>query len=232
LAERPLVSCVVVALNSAPWVEAAVRSILDQAYRPIEVIVVDAGSQDDTVAIVERLGDPVRVVIDPEGGPAATRNRGLTEAKGEFIAWLDADDLWLPEKLERQMARFEARPELQCSVTHVRNFWNEGLEAEEAHYRDHPRMQPIPGYAMTTVLARRSLFDEVGALNPDRWFGDAADWFIRARERGVEIELISDVLTLHRLRKDNLSRRRSRDSEDEFLDIVKSALDRRRGVSG
>lgn len=228
MAEPPLVSCIVAAHDSAPWVGAAIRSILDQTCRPLEVIVVDDGSRDETAAVAAQFGDPVRVVTQPPAGPAATRNRGLHEARGELVGWLDADDLWHPEKLERQMARFRERPDLDCSVTHVRNFWDEGLHEEEARYRDHPRMQPIPGYVMGTVLARRSVFDEVGELDTGRWFGDAADWFIRARERGTVIELLRDVLTFHRLRGDNLTRRRSRDSEDEFLDIVKSALARRR----
>jgi glycosyltransferase involved in cell wall biosynthesis len=228
LGKPPLVSCIVAAHNSAPWIEAAIRSILDQTYRPIEVIVVDDGSEDDTAARARALGDPVRVVTQPAAGPSATRNRGLHESRGEFVAWLDADDLWHPEKLERQMAHFRDWPDLDCSVTHAQNFWEEGLDEEAARYGDHPRMQPIPGYAMITVLARRSLFDEVGELDTSRWFGDAVDWFIRARERGATIELLPDVLTFHRLRRDGLSLGRSHDSEDEFLDIVKASLDRRR----
>jgi glycosyltransferase involved in cell wall biosynthesis len=226
-----LVSCVIAAYNSAEYVEEAIRSVLAQTYRPIEVVVADDGSQDATLELAAAFGEPVRVVTQETSGPAATRNLGLRKARGELIAFIDADDLWHPEKLARQTARLQARPELQASVTHVRNFWEEGHGELERHYRDHPRMQPVPGYATTTLLARRSAFDTVGDLDTGLWFGDAMDWFVRARELGVEVELMPDVLTFHRFHAGNLSRRRSRASEDEFLGLVKASLDRRRGRS-
>jgi glycosyltransferase involved in cell wall biosynthesis len=224
-----LVSCVIAAYNSAEYVEAAIRSVLAQTYRPIEVVVADDGSQDATRELAAAFGEPVRVVAQENAGPAATRNLGLRVARGELVAFLDADDLWHPEKLVRQTARFEARPELQASITHVRNFWAEDQAELESHYRDHPRMRPMPGYATTTLLARRSAFDVVGELDTGLWFGDAMDWFVRARDLGVEVELMPDVLTFHRFHPGNLSRRRSRESEDEFLGLLKASLDRRRG---
>ena len=226
-----LVSCVIAAYNSGEYVEEAIRSVLAQTYRPIEVVVADDGSQDATRELAGAFGEPVRIVTQENGGPAATRNLGLREMRGELVAFLDADDLWHPEKLARQMARFLARPELQASVTYVRNFWGTDEAELESHYRDHPRMQPMPGYATTTLLARRSAFDTVGELDTGLWFGDALDWFVRARELGVEIELMPDVLTFHRMHPGNLARRRSRDSEDEFLGLLKASLDRRRGRS-
>jgi glycosyltransferase involved in cell wall biosynthesis len=230
-ARGALVSCVVAAFNSARYVEEAIRSVLAQTHRPIEVVVVDDGSEDGTPDLAAAFGDPVRVVEQQNAGPAATRNRGVHEARGEFVAFLDADDLWHPEKLARQLARFEARPGLQASIAHVRNFWEEGQEELAEHYRDHRRMGAMPGYATTTLLARRPVFDTVGELDTSLWFADAVDWFVRARELGVEVELLPDVLTFHRLHPDNLTRRRSRASEDEFLTIVKGLLDRRRGRS-
>jgi glycosyltransferase involved in cell wall biosynthesis len=227
-----LVSCVVVTYNSAEFVEDAVRSVLAQTHRPIEVVVADDRSEDATRELAAAFGPPVRVVVtDETAGPAATRNFGLRETRGEFVAFLDGDDLWHPDKLVRQLARFAARPELQASIAHVRNFWEEGQDELQRRYDDHRRMGAMPGYATTTLLARRSAFHAVGELESDLWFADALDWFLRARELGVQVELIPDVLTFHRLHPDNLSRRRSRASEDEFLDIIKASLDRRRGRS-
>jgi glycosyltransferase involved in cell wall biosynthesis len=225
----PLVSCVVAAFNSERWVRDAIQSILDQTHRPIEVIVVDDGSRDATVQIARSFGDPVRVITQETAGPPATRNRGAREARGDYIGFLDGDDRWHPEKLDRQLSHLEARPALAGTVTYVRTFWADGHEAEEEHYRDHPRMKPIPGWATTTLLVRRPVFEAVGELDTELWFGDAVDWFMRARDRGFEIEMVPEVLTFHRLRRDNLTARRSRDSEEEFLDIVRASLERRRG---
>jgi glycosyltransferase involved in cell wall biosynthesis len=226
-----LVSCIVPAHNAAAHLRMALDSILDQTHRPLEIVVVDDGSTDDTAAIAASYGEPVRVVHQVDAGPAATRNLGIRSARAELVAFLDPDDLWHPEKLARQVARFRARPELDCSVTHVRMFWPEGHDDVERRYRDHPRMAGIPGYATGSLLARRSAFDRVGPLNTGLWFTDAVDWFVRAREHGLAIELLDDVLVFHRLHRDNLTSRREEASRDEFLALVKGALDRRRGRS-
>lgn len=86
----------------------------------------------------------------------------------------------------------------------------------------------IPGYSTTTLLAKRSAFDRVGLLNTQYWFGDATDWLSRAIEQGLIIEILSEVLTHHRMHESNLTRRRSEASREEFLNIVKASLDRRR----
>jgi glycosyltransferase involved in cell wall biosynthesis len=225
------ISCVVPAHNAAAYLGEALTSILGQTYPPFEVVVVDDGSTDETVDIARRHGPPVRVISRECGSPAATRNVGIEASNGEFVAFLDPDDVWHEDKLRRQLDRFRARPELDCSVTHVRNFWSDALSEEAAKYRDHPRMQPVAGYAFITVLARRRAFDHVGKLNPDRWFSDSVEWFIRARQRGLEIELLPDVLTLHRLHASNLTRRRDSASRNEYLDLVRASLVRRRAGS-
>jgi glycosyltransferase involved in cell wall biosynthesis len=228
LADQPPVSCVVPALNAAPWIERTLRSMLDQTHEPAEVIVVDGGSEDGTADIAGAFGPSVRVIVEPGESPPASRNRGIREAAHDLLAFLDADDLWHPEKLERQLARLQENPELAAVTSHVQNFWDEGFEAEADHYRDHQRMQPIPGYAMNCCLARREAFATVGPLADGLRFADGVEWFARARDAGVAVELMDDVLTYHRLHGMNMSRRQSVEGEDEFLDFVKSVVDRRR----
>lgn len=227
----PLVSCIVPAFNSERYLAEAIDSILAQTHRPIEVIVVDDGSEDGTSEITRRYGPPVRLVKQPCLGPAATRNLGLRSAGGSFVAFLDADDLWHPEKLSRQIARFEARPELDVSVTHARMFWIDALRQEAQTHDSTTRTGAIPGYATTTVLARRALFDRIGDFNTGLWFSDATDWFVRVTEAGAVLELMDDVLVYHRMHERNLTRRRSDASRDEFLMIAKRVLDRRRATA-
>ncbi|MEA3412233.1 MAG: glycosyltransferase family A protein [Pseudomonadota bacterium] len=224
----PLVSCIVPAFNSERYLAEAIDSILAQTYQPIEVIVVDDGSVDGTSDIARCYGPPVRLVTKSTQGPAATRNLGLHIARGTFVAFLDADDLWHREKLALQMARFETRPELEVSVTHAQMFWIDALENEARTYDDTTRTGAIPGYATTTVLARRSLFERIGDFDTGLWFSDATDWFVRVTEAGAVLELMDDVLVYHRMHERNLTRRRSDASRDEFLMIAKRVLDRRR----
>ena len=113
----PTVSVVVPSYNRASCLEATVNSILGQTVPPTEIIIVDDGSIDDTAAVCSRFPEPVRYVYRPNGGTAAAKNTGMREARGELIAFLDADDLWDPIKLETQIALHAAHPEIGWSLT-------------------------------------------------------------------------------------------------------------------
>ncbi len=224
----PLVSCVVPVFNGERYLREALDSILAQTYRPLEIIVADDGSTDETPKIVAAFGNRLRYLRQGNQGPAAARNLGIRAATGEFIAFLDADDLWHAEKLERQMARFQVRPELDYCVTYTQNFWVLELRLEAERYRRNRVAQPLPGYVTQTLFARRAVFDSVGLFNTALAHGDSTEWFLRAAEHGAVMELLPQVLTRRRLHSENRSRLRASDSREEFLRIVKSSLDRRR----
>jgi glycosyltransferase involved in cell wall biosynthesis len=110
--KRTLTSVVIPAYNAELYIERTLRSALCQTYRDIEVIVVDDGSTDNTRAIAETFAgtdDRVRIISVPNGGVAKARNLGIAEAKGEYVAFLDADDLWHPTKIERQVAAMSGK---------------------------------------------------------------------------------------------------------------------------
>ena len=224
----PLISSIVPVFNGERYLKEALDSIRAQTYRPLEIIVADDGSTDGTAAIVAGYGEEVRYLFQPNAGPAAARNLGLSAARGEFVAFLDHDDLWHPEKLARQMARFQARPDLDVSVTHVQNFWIPELSDEAARYKDHRRSQAVPGYTTTTLLARRTLFDSVGGFDPVVQHGDSTEWFLRVAEHGAVMELLPDVLSDRRLHQTNRTWHMATASRDQYLRIVKTSLDRRR----
>lgn len=223
-----LISCIVPVYNGARYIAQAIDSILGQTYAPLEVIVVDDGSSDNTREVVAGFGSRVACLYQENAGPAAARNRGLAAARGEFIAFLDADDLWHAEKLQRQSALLAQRRELDYCVAHVQNFWEPGMEAESRQFRDHRRSRPLPGYSTQTLLSRRSLFDAIGSFNPDLGHSDDTDWFLRANEYGARGTLLPDVLTFRRLHPHNRSRMHAQNSREEYLRLVKENLDRRR----
>jgi glycosyltransferase involved in cell wall biosynthesis len=224
----PRISCIVPAYNSARYLGEAVDSILAQTYRSIEIIVADDGSTDDTATIAASYGAAVRFVAQATAGPPATRNLGVRAATGEFVAFLDADDLWHPEKLALQMARFVSRPELGVSVTQIKHFWIPELADEEQHFRGDARGGALPGYVTMTMLARRALFDSVGLFDATLWHSDASDWLLRAAGRGTTVEMLPQVLVSHRMHHANLSRRYGAESRLEFVRLVKRSLDERR----
>jgi glycosyltransferase involved in cell wall biosynthesis len=224
----PLVSCIVPVFNGERYIREALDSIFAQTYRPLEIIVADDGSTDRTSEIVATFKDTVLYLKQNNAGPATARNLGIRAASGDFIAFLDADDLWHREKLERQMARFQARPELEYCVAHAQNFWIAEMDAEAEKYQRHRISQPLPGYVTGTLLARRAIFDAVGLFNPALAHGDSTDWFLRAAERGAVMEVLDDVLLFRRLHPANRSRVLAARSRDEFLRLLKLSLDRKR----
>jgi glycosyltransferase involved in cell wall biosynthesis len=226
-----LVSCIVPTYNGEAYLAEALDSILGQTYQPLEIIVADDGSTDGTLEIATGYGPRVRVIAQANAGPAAARNLGVREACGRFVAFLDQDDVWHPEKLTRQMGRFEARPDLDLSVAHVQRFWTADLRVQEHEFREHRVSRGLPGYITGTFLVRRRVFDVVGPFDTGVRFADSMEWFLRAVERGVISELLPDVLLRHRMHGRNLSQSEARGSRDEFLRILKASLDRKRALA-
>jgi glycosyltransferase involved in cell wall biosynthesis len=129
---RALVSCIVPVFNGERYIQQALESIHQQTYRPLEIIVVDDGSTDNTKEVVRNLGICVQYIEQGNLGPAAARNLGINLAKGDFVALLDSDDLWHQEKLTKQMARFQAKQELDVCITHINHFEDSEI-GEERH---------------------------------------------------------------------------------------------------
>ncbi len=224
---KPLVSCIVPVFNGERYLAEALDSILAQTYQPLDVIVVDNDSTDGTVQVAAGYGERITYFRQANAGPAGGRNRGLDAARGEFIAFLDADDLWHEEKLARQMARFEVRPELELCLTHLQHFWGPEMKDEEELFRDHRFSGALPAYVVQAMLARRALFDAVGRFDPSLTPNEDTDWFMRAVDRGTVTEILPDVLIFRRMHESNLSRDQTT-MFDLLPRIFKASLDRRR----
>ena len=233
MSDRPLISCIVPVYNGENYLAEALDSILDQSYRPLEIIVVDDGSTDGTAQVGARYADQITYLHQPNRGPAAARNRGIRAAKGEFLAFLDADDLWVKDKLSYQMSKFEARPELEMCVSHVKNFWIPELEGEREKMRDTYFAGQLPGYTLQTLLVRRSAFDRVGYLDESiGLLGDDTDWFVRAKEKSLHSEMLNDVLVHRRMHHTNISRTTLNPrGKEEIMKVVLAKIARDRGNS-
>ena len=117
MADGPKITAVIPSYNSAGFLPEAVESVLSQSYADVELIVVDDGSVDDTSEVIGRYGDAVKYIYKENGGVSRARNTGIEAASGEFIAFLDADDAWLPQKLELQMKVIESRSDSLAAHT-------------------------------------------------------------------------------------------------------------------
>jgi len=224
------VSCIIPCYNAERFLSEALESALAQTCPPTEVIVIDDGSTDRSPEVAATYAGRITYVRQDNAGPAAARNRGMELARGEFIAFLDADDLWHREKLERQAARFAERPELEICITHLTAFWEAEVRHEEETLRGRLGAdRALPGYVLQTMLARRSAFEKIGVLNPALRFGEDTDWFIRARDAGIALELMPDALLFRRFHSSNLTRSRGNAVlKSGILDMIQSSIERRR----
>ena len=206
----PLVSCIVPVYNGECYLAETLDSIVAQTHQPVEIFVIDDGSTDRTAAVAASFGPRVQYCWQENAGEAAARNRGLSLAQSEFVAFLDADDLWHPEKLDRQIAQFQGKPEIDLCFTAFQNFWIPELAEEAQHYRGSPLAQPQSAWSTSTILARRSVFARFGKFVDDGSLTAGSEsmiWFLHAREKGAVIEVLPEVLMYRRLHTSNTSRK-------------------------
>jgi glycosyltransferase involved in cell wall biosynthesis len=222
--ERSLVSCIVPVHNGAAFIAEALASIFAQAGPALDVVVVDDGSSDNSAGIAAAFSG-VRVHRKAQAGVAAARNDGLALARGDLVAFLDADDLWLPGKLAAQLAALDADPRADYCLTLVRHALTAGAAAEIAVPGNG---EPMHGRLMQCLLARRRAFDTVGTFDTGTTTRADQDWFLRAEEKGLIGVMVDEVFTIRRIHGDNHSLRNAGNVRDDFLQIAKRNLDRRR----
>ena len=229
-AEAPLVSCVIPVRDGARFLGEAIDSALGQSYRPIEVIVSDDGSRDRTPDIACAYGPSVTYVSGPAAGPPAARNRGLGAARGELVAFLDADDRWRAGKLELQVARFARDPALALCLAQAQPLWAPELAETRLRVARDRLVVVVTACLLSTAVVRRTLFDTVGAFDETRPLGDDTDWFQRAIAAGVSVEILPDVLVERRIHPDSLTHGTNVVSRARLLAHVRGLVDGRRAT--
>jgi glycosyltransferase involved in cell wall biosynthesis len=228
--KQPLVSVIIPTYNNAHFLCASLDGILNQTFRDFEIIVVDDGSTDDTETIVQPYLDSIRFFRKVNGGPATARNLGIKNSTGEFIAFLDADDLWLKTKLELQVNHLQDNPRVGLVFTDAVRFDAEG------NFR--PSFRETYGYvpsekifeqllfnhfiALPSVMVRRRCLDDVG------WFDEsltgAEDYNLYLRlARKYEFGFLDKVLVHIRLHGASLSDNLAQMCEDEIKNLDKIA---------
>jgi glycosyltransferase involved in cell wall biosynthesis len=208
---KPLVSAIIPNYNYARFVGEAVESALGQTYPNIEVIVVDDGSTDNSLEVLEQYRDRIKIVEQENSGVCVARNRGVAESKGEYIAFLDADDVWLPEKIEKQVKKFES--EIDMGLVHVGvidiNASGEklathlnGMEGDVAGELIMFERAVILGGGSGVMIPRR-VFDDVGGF--DESLSTSADWDLYFRIGfAFSVGFIRQPLLKYRLHSSNM----------------------------
>lgn len=238
----PSLSVVIPCYNASRWIDATLRSVLGQHWPgQLEVVVVDDGSKDDSAERVAMHAAPVRLVQQRNAGVAAARNHGIELAQGEWVAFIDADDIWLPGKLAAQWATLQARPDaaMSCTGWHV---WSSDEPEPDPELVEQLAQAPQGDARWTgpngwvypelllscevwtsTVMVRRQLLRELGGFDTSLRIGEDYDLWLRA-SRLTRIERVQRPLALYRMHPGSLTK--TAPAENYQAVVVQRALRR------
>ena len=215
------ISVIIPAFNSQSFIREALNSVSNQSSPIHEVICVDDASTDHTVSLI-RSEFPTVTILQNESnaGPSFTRNRGLSVATGDMIAFLDADDYWLPDSLESLSREFVTDPLLELTAGVTELFFaadHNGGTPGEPHFNAY----------MSSMLIKRSVFTKIGTFNTDMRLSEDHDWFLRAREAGICMKITDKIVLRKRVHATSTTHQLTF-SQSGMMQAIKNSLDRRR----
>lgn len=214
-------TAVIPAYNAEAFIGEALRSILAQSVPPDRVIVVDDGSTDGTADIVRTFAGAVEYVRQENTGPGGATTRGFAMVTTPWIATLDADDIWLPNKIEHQFDALERHPDSVGVFGRMTDFEGDPSTADRGGAYD--------GWSRSTMLIGTAEAVAAGAVaDVASKLGDMIDWLARVREAGHQLTMLPEVLTLRRRHPNNLSKRSREDLAKGYLAAARAAMLRRR----
>lgn len=207
----PTVSVITPTYNRAHLIRESIESVLKQTYTDFEHIVVDDGSTDDTAAVIQSIHDPrLHYIKRPNGGVSAARNTGLAAATGEWVAFLDSDDLYLPERLALQMAKIAEVPDAGLVFG---QYYSTTVTRKEKKLTDvcgnaveFSRLLMGPVFHWSTVLIRRTFLEQEGGFDTRFAVGEEWELTLRLALAGAKMVCVPQPLTLVRLQESSLSR--------------------------
>ena len=220
---EPLVSVVIPLFNGERFIAGAIESVRLQTYLAREILVVDDGSTDGGAEVAASIPG-VQVIRQENQGVSVARNAGVARSRGEFLAFLDHDDHWLPGKLDAQVRELTARPELGFVLCHLRYV----LKGPPPRwFRAATDGSPVPGFVPSCWLVRRSVFDQVGGFDPSYRNGGDTDWLARAKDLGIRHSMLPDVLVDYHVHDTNASANTGRATQ-ELVHLLRASVHRQR----
>lgn len=217
------VTVVIPVHNGERYLAEAIESVAGEGVH--QIVVVDDGSQDGSAEVAQGWGSPVELIRLSQGGIGRALNVGVRQARGELLAFCDADDLWSRQRLTRQIALL-SQADLVFGA--VQQFVSPELPEQERLALVCPE-HPMVGRVLGSCLMRRQTWERVGELAEGYLSGEFLDWFARAQERGLRVADDPQVVLRRRLHRTNQGRVRPQGRQD-YARILKQALDRRRGL--
>jgi glycosyltransferase involved in cell wall biosynthesis len=222
---QPLINVIIPVYNGAAFLAETIESIQQQAYEPLEIIIVDDGSTDESAEIAHRYKG-IRYTYQSNRGPATARNTGLRLAQGDIIGFLDQDDLWPANKLSLQVPILLKDPTLEVVLGRTQAMRLTSTANGKREFV--PFLGPRVHMLLSCALFRKSVFDKLGLFDETlQYYNDDLDWFMRAREVGISMIMLNEVTLFWRMHEENTSRDRLV-RDHALTEVLKRSLDRRR----
>lgn len=223
-------SVVILAHGHGDLLPAAARSVLAQDHHDLELLVVEheASAAFEQLAASDAAA-PIRHLLSGGNTPGAARNAGVSAANGSLLAFLDADDLWPPDRVAAARGALEADPEMDVVFGRVRAFTDrEGDRIADPADAEQGAGPPQAARLVTAALFRRESVDRVGPFDEGAVLGSEIEWVARAEDAGLRFGFVDDVVLLRRSHARNTTRTQ-RDDYGEYARALKRVIDRRRG---
>ena len=211
---------VIPAYNAAAHIGATIRSVLEQTMPPEAIIVVDDGSDDDTTEVAAGCDPIVQIVRQANAGPGATTTNGFSHTKTDFVATVDADDIWTNDKIERQFSAIAGDPSIGAVFTRMADFRDDVASAAHELAYD--------AWMRSTMLIRTELALRVGPIIDPAGAGDMVDWVARLRETGETLVMLPEILVFRRVHATSMTARGRHTLGAGYLQVARAAIMRRR----
>ena len=225
LSSYALVSVIIPVHNGAEFLKETLDSVFAQSYPSFEVIAINHGSTDDSCKLLESYGN-VQVISQENLGNSHARNTGIKAAKGEFVAFIDQDDIWGKEKLEKQMTALIENPEILYTISHFLSFLSEGSTVPN-WCREETFTDPKPDFSPSSLVARKKAFELNGLFQDKLRFASDVDWFFLAKDKNLPMLIIEEVLHKRRVHNSNQSHSGEK-LKSEMLKVIRSSVERKR----
>lgn len=220
------VSVIIPLYNNEKYIGEAIESVLTQVKKHMEIIVVNDGSTDKSSEVAEKFIPHIKLMHQENKGAAAARNLGIRQSHGYFLAFSDADDIWMPDHQKLLLAAFEKKPDLDMALGGVKQFISPELPIEKGNILME-ELKIMPGYHPGAMLVKKLSFMKVGLLNENLHLAEFVDWFSKARDMELQSIMLDDIVYKRRIHTSNQGILK-RDHLKDYTSVLREALARKR----
>ncbi|WP_392532235.1 glycosyltransferase family 2 protein [Nostoc sp. C117] len=218
------VSVIVPVYNGEKFLAEAIQNIQNQKYQPLEIIVIDDESTDNTAEIAAQFKDKIRYIYQNNSGPSAARNQGIKIARGNIIAFLDVDDLWSDNALKLQLECLDANPSIEIIQGLIQEMHLDSSITDKDKLIFKPYSKPYYSVNLGSGIYRMSVFDKVGLFNEKFSDNEDTEWFFRAWKNDIYKYFFNQVTLLYRKHNTNISLKQINPADLGLLKILRTEI--------